>query len=202
MHRMTDGDGDVLEAVARLLDREGLAGLSISAIAAEAGVSRVTLHRRGPSVEEYVVDLMGRVAGELREALWPALTGSGTGAERLRDALGGLCGVAERRSGVMRALYGVPGHPLPDEPERTTATVFAEPFERIVRDGCLDGSLHSDDPAMSARLVLNVVGWTYIHMRRAHGWTIEQARDEIIDLAMAHVAPIGGDGAAPSRSVD
>ena len=197
MHRMSDDDGDVLEAVARLLDREGLTGLSISAIAAEAGVSRVTLHRRGPSVEDYVVELMGRVAGELREALWPALTGAGTGAERLREALHGLCEVAERRGGVMRALYGVPGQPLPDDPGRTTATVFAEPFERIVRDGCLDGSLHSDDPAMSARLVLNVVGWTYIHMRRAHGWTGEQARDEIIDLATTYVAPIGARSAPP-----
>ncbi len=186
-------DGEVLEAVARILDRDGLTGLSISAIANEADVSRVTLHRRGPSVEDYVVALLGRVADELRNALWPAMTGSGPGADRLRQALEALCVVAEHRSGVMRALYGVPGEPLRDDPDRTTATVFAEPFERIVRDGCLDGSLHSDDPTMSARLVLNVVGWTYIHMRRAHGWTVEQATGQVVDLALGHLSPRASD---------
>lgn len=181
-------DADVLEAVAAILDRDGLAGLSLSAIATEAGVSRVTLHRRGSSVEDCVVELLARVASELRDALWPAMTGAGSGHDRLRAALEALCLIAERRGGVMRSLYGVPGQPI-DDTGRTTATVFAEPFERIVRDGCLDGSLHTDDPAMSARLVLNVVGWTYIHMRRAHGWTIDQATAQVIDLALGHVAP-------------
>jgi hypothetical protein len=67
---------------------------------------------------------------------------------------------------------------------------FAEPFERIIRDGCLDGSLRSDDPAADAPLLVNVVGWTYIHMRQAHGWSIQQITAAVIGLAMGHVAPL------------
>ncbi len=190
---MTDVvDDSTLEAVARILDREGLNGLSISSIAAEADVSRVTLHRRGPSIEDYIVALVGRVSEELRAALWPTLTGSGTGAERLRSALETLCHIAERRGGVMRALYGVPARPVPGDPERTTSMAFAEPFERLIRDGCLDGSLRSQEPADDAPLLVNVVGWTYIHMRQAHGWSVGQITEAVVGLAMGHVAPASG----------
>ncbi|MEM9134963.1 MAG: TetR/AcrR family transcriptional regulator [Actinomycetota bacterium] len=182
-------DDDALEAVARLLDRGGLAELSISAIAAEAGVSRVTLHRRGPSVDDYVVALMGRVSDELRAELWPTLTAATPGAVRLRQALGALCTIAERRGGVMQALYGMAGRPIPGDPERTTNMAFAEPFERLIRDGCLDGSLHSERPADDAPLLVNVVGWTYIQMRRAHGWPEAKITEAAIDLAMTRVAP-------------
>ena len=43
----TEIDPSLVDAAARILGRDGLAGLSISAIAEEAKVSRVTLHRRG-----------------------------------------------------------------------------------------------------------------------------------------------------------
>ena len=180
-------DSDAIEAVARILDRDGLIGLSISAIAQEAGVSRVTLHRRGLSIEDYVVSLMGRVSDELRAELWPTMTGSGQASDRLRAALEALCRIGERRSGVMRALYGVPGRPVPGEEDRTTSMAFSEPFERIIRDGCLDGSLHSDQPADDAKLLVNVVGWTYIHMRKAHGWSAEKVAEAVVDLALSRV---------------
>lgn len=183
-----DEANDTLEAVARILDRDGLGGLSISSIAQEAGVSRVTLHRRGHSIEDYVVSLMGRVNDELRAELWPVMTNSGLAADRLRQALESLCHTAEHRSGVMRALYGVPGRPISEEPDRTTSMAFAEPFERIIRDGQLDGSLDSDQPADDARLLVNVVGWTYIHMRKAHGWSAEKIANMVIDLALTRVA--------------
>lgn len=175
----------MLDAVGRLLDRRGVAGLSLSAIAAEAGISRVTLHRRGATVERLVIAVVGRVSDELREALWPVLTASGPAVDRLEQALLRLCRVAEDHAGVLSAIYRLPVRALPDRPERTTSLEFVEPFQRLLEDGRQDGTLHSDDPAPEAALLANAVVWSYLHMRQAHDWPPEEAAGRVIAMAMA-----------------
>ncbi len=187
MSASASDDPDVLDAVARIIGRSGLAGLSMTAIAEEAGLSRVTLHRRGVTIEAYVIAVFDRVSRDLRASLWPVLTGSAPADERLRAALEALCRVAEKHAGVMLALYGVAGRPVPDDPDRRTNTDVAEPFERLLRDGLLDGTLVTDDPAADAVLTLNGAGWTYLHLRKAHGWDEERARRRAVDLAIAHL---------------
>lgn len=178
---------DVLDAVARILDRDGLAGLNISAIAAEAGVSRVTLHRRGARLDDYLVAALGRVSDDLRASLWPAMTGPGPAAERLTAALHTLCDVCERHAGVMSAMYGHRPRPLPGRPGRTTSFEFIEPFERLLRDGNVDGSLHSADPLPDATLTANMVCWTYLHMRQAHRWDVQTAASQVVPAAVARL---------------
>jgi AcrR family transcriptional regulator len=182
-----DVEPRVLDAVARILERDGLGALSISAIAAAADLSRVTLHRRGLTVERCVVAVIGRASDDLRASLWPVLTGPGDGATRLSAALAVLCEVTERHAGVMRAVYGVPARPIPGRPGRTTSLEFIEPFERLVRDGLADGSLRSGDPRRDATLVANVVCWTYLHMRLAHRWATDDAVAEVVGLATARI---------------
>jgi AcrR family transcriptional regulator len=177
----------VLDAAARIMDRDGLAGLSISAIAEEAGLSRVTLHRRGARLDDYLIAVLRRASDDLRASLWPVLTGPGTAEARLREALAILCEVCERHTGVMTSMYGNAARPLPDKPGRTTSMEFIEPFERLLRDGRLDGSLSCSDPVADATLTANAVGWTYLHMRQAHGWDAETASTRVIELAMAHL---------------
>jgi AcrR family transcriptional regulator len=182
-------EDQLLDAAARVMDRDGLAGLSISAIAEEAGLSRVTLHRRGARLDDYLIAVLGRASDDLRASLWPVLTSSGTAEARLREALEILCEVCERHTGVMTAMYSTPARPLPDEPGRTTSMEFIEPFERLLRDGRLDGSLVCDDPVPEATLVANAVAWTYLHMRQAHRWDAETASTRVVRLAIAHLLP-------------
>lgn len=182
-------DDRLLDAVAGILDREGLGGLSISAIAEEAGLSRVTLHRRGWRLDDFVVAVLRRASDDLRSSLWPAMADSGTAAARLTAALEILCDVVERHAGVMTAMYTQPARPVPDKPGRTTSLEFIEPFERLLRDGNLDGSLRSEDPAADATLVANAVAWTYLHMRQAHGWAREVSVQRVIRLATAQLLP-------------
>jgi AcrR family transcriptional regulator len=184
MHEL---DGDVVSAAARILDRNGLRGLTISALAEEAGISRVTLHRRGASLDDYIVAVLGRASDDLRTSLWPVLTGAGTALERLETSLRVLCEVCERHAGVMMALFGVPARPLPAQPGRTTSVEFIEPFERLVRDGVLEGSLVSDDPLGDAVLTANAVCWTYLHMRHAHRWSVSDATDRVVGLGLARL---------------
>jgi AcrR family transcriptional regulator len=180
---------NLIEATARILGRSRLAGLTITAIAETAGVSRVTLHRRGNRLDEYVVAALRRVSDDLRDSLWPAMTASGPAAERLTAALHTLCEVCERHRGVMSAVYATPVRQLPDQPGRTTSLEFIEPFERLLRDGNVDGSLHSDNPLPDATLLANAVCWTYLHMRSAHRWDTATARQRVIELCTASLQP-------------
>jgi AcrR family transcriptional regulator len=180
-------DEAVIDAVTRILGRDGIPGLSMTAIAEEAGLSRVTLHRRGASINDYVVAALGRASDDLRASLWEILTDSAPAETRLVDALGILCDVCERHTGVMMALYGKPARPLPDRPGRTTSLEFIDPYERILRDGVLDGSLSTSDPRGDATLIANSVAWTYLHMRVAHGWERATARERTVAIATAHV---------------
>ena len=82
-------DDAVLDAAAATIGRHGLAGATLERVARAAGLSRVTLHRRGIDRAALVAGLTARAEAEFREALWPALTGPGTGAERLEQALQG-----------------------------------------------------------------------------------------------------------------
>jgi AcrR family transcriptional regulator len=52
-------------------------GATTERIAAEAGVSRVTLHRRGETKDGLLRDLVGEATDDYRRAMWPALTGGG-----------------------------------------------------------------------------------------------------------------------------
>jgi AcrR family transcriptional regulator len=182
-------DDDVLDAVTRILRRDGVRGLTITAIADEANLSRVTLHRRGASIDDFVVAVLARASDDLRASLWPALTATGDAASRLRTALRALCDVAERHAAVLTAFYTEPSRPIPGRPGRTTSFEFIEPFERLLRDGAVDGSLRVEDPNSEATLVANTVCWTYLHMRRAHRWPAGRAADKVITLATAHLVP-------------
>lgn len=55
-------DDAVLAATLRLLARDGYAGLSLAAVAAEAGTSRPAIYRRWPDKESLVVDAIARLA--------------------------------------------------------------------------------------------------------------------------------------------
>jgi AcrR family transcriptional regulator len=180
-------DDDVLDAVTRILQRDGVRALTITAVADEAGLSRVTLHRRGSNVDDLVVAVLARASDDLRASLWPVLTGAGDAASRLRIALHTLCDVAERHSAVLIAFYGQPARSIPGRPGRTTSFEFIEPFERLLRDGAVDGSLQVEDPTAEATLVANTVCWTYLHMRRAHRWAADRTAAQVITLATAHL---------------
>ena len=184
-----EDDPQVLDAVARLLERAGLAGLTITAIAEEAALSRVTLHRRGHRIDDYVIAVLRRASDDLRQSLWPVLTSSDDAAARMRLALTAFCEVFERHAGTLAAFYRTPAWPLPDRPDSTTSFEFIEPLDRILRDGVADGTLVSDDPRVDATLAANAVAWTYLHMRRAHRWSVEEATTRVVSMAIAGLLP-------------
>ena len=194
--RSVEIDEALLAAARRALARHGPAHTTLERIADEAALSRVTLYRRGLTREAILAALADALLDGYREALWPALTGRGSAAERLRRALGAVCDVAEADREVLLALAGLAGGEL--EPEAHDEVLaggdFAEPVERLLRDGAADGSLRGVDAPETAVAVLNQVAWTYVHLRAGPRWSARRARRITLDLALRGITVAAAKG--------
>jgi AcrR family transcriptional regulator len=172
---------DTAAAVARW----GLTETTLERVAAEAGMSRATIYRRGVTREELVAALTARAAETFRAAMWPVLAGSGSAAERLRAGLSAICATADEHLPLLAGMFLAHGEVF-HQPgtEALVVDVFAEPFERLLRDGAADGSLRAVPPTVTATVLFNTVGWGYVHLRAGHEWPAERARDAVLDLVL------------------
>jgi AcrR family transcriptional regulator len=183
-------DDALLTGAHRAIERWGYGPATMERIASEAGVSRMTLHRRGVTREGLLGALAERLEDEYRAGMWPALTARGTGRERLEQALAGYCDAVEANLEVLAALAEADHNAIFHEggPRGLSKPSFTEPIRRLLQDGAADGSLVADDLDETATLVLNLVSWTYRHLRRGHGWSAERARDGVLRIALDGVA--------------
>jgi AcrR family transcriptional regulator len=179
----------LIDAARRAVELHGWDGLTLQRLADEAGVSRMTLHRRGVSRELVLAALAERLEAEYRDALWPALTAPGTPLERLELALAQLCGVVDGNLRLVDALGQRERDALFHERTEPALTkrVFTEPVRRLLADGAADGSLDVDDPEETATVLFNLVGHTYRHLRTGHGWSAKRARKGVLGLALQGV---------------
>jgi AcrR family transcriptional regulator len=176
----------LLDATVAVLAETGWDGVSLERVAERAGRSRVTLWRQGINREVLLDALLTAVGTDYREAMWPVLTGTGTGRDRLVTAITVLCDVIDRHLPLLLATDTV-FHRDPSTADQPV--MYLEPFERFVREGAADGSLyprgrHND----VASLVFNTVAWTYTHMRGRHRWSPGRCRRMLLDLVLRGVA--------------
>jgi AcrR family transcriptional regulator len=186
-------DPQILDAARAAVSKYGYAGLSLERIAAEAGLSRVTLHRRGFSTDEIFDELVERGMTEQREALWPVLAAEGSGAERLRLALETIVGRCEKDLDLLLAISARSDarRHLEDGPAATSrrvssaGQVLVDPLQILVREGVADGSLREVDAEVEAVLLLVSVAATYVRLRTAFGVPAKTARERVIDHSLA-----------------
>lgn len=188
--RMTQGpaalDPRLIDATEAAITRWGLSETTLERIAEEAGMSRATIYRRKVTRDELIAALTERAAETYRAAMWPALTGSGSGAERLRTALTAICEAADRHLDLLAGMFLAHGEVFHRPgPDALLVDVFAEPLERLLRDGAADGSLRTVDAMVTATVLFNTVGWGYIHLRASHHWDPDTARKAVIDLLLS-----------------
>jgi AcrR family transcriptional regulator len=198
----TVSDDALLDAAKRVFAAHGYAGATLERLAAEAGVNRATLHRRGIDKDGLLAQLAARGTEAYREQMWPALTGPGNGAARLELALAALCRSTEENLELLVALNGrTEGIFHRDEPEPLTRDEFTDPFARILRDGIADGSLREVEVEETATVLFNMVGWTYMHLRTGHGWSPARAEAGTLDPLLHGLVREGGpDGGQAGRA--
>lgn len=177
----------IVDAARHVLAEDGLAAATLERISAEAGISRMTLHRRGVTKEGILRTLAEQLEASYRDAFWPALVFKGSGRERLELALRLQCEVTEENLTTLQALSETARAEIYHEGRRTRKE-FVEPIERLLLDGAADGSLKATDTEETAALLFNAVGHTYRHLRSGHGWKPQRAQDAVINLVMEGVA--------------
>ena len=182
------------ERLARIRDELGHRPwheLGVDDLARAAGLSRMTLHRRGVAKEDIAAGLRRLLADEHAAAALPALTASEPADVRLGMALRAVCAVEERYLGIIEGLDADRVNEVfhePGEGEVLTRPAFTDALRRILQDGVADGTLHPGaDPAETATLLFNAAGWTYRHMRTGHRWSVARASGRLADLLVAGV---------------
>jgi AcrR family transcriptional regulator len=140
--RSERADRAILEATLDLLAREsGVAGVSMEAVAARAGVGKTTIYRRWPSKEALIVDALGAAKAPLPE---PAGVSAREDLTEIARAL-----AAERGGRHLRCFYNVLGsaEKHPELYARYKKDII-EPRRAIVRDvlrrGVATGELRAD----------------------------------------------------------
>ena len=179
---------DLVSAAAAAFARYGWHGATLARIADEAGTTRVTLHRKGITKDRLLAALVTDGTQAYALAMLPALTGTGSGGDRLAVALEALCEQTEAHMGLLLALQAQTDavfHEPADEP--LTRSVFTDPLVRLLQDGIADGSVQVDDPVETATVLFNLVGWTYLHLRTGHSWPPERASEAVRRIALSGV---------------
>lgn len=189
-------DPALLDAAVDVMSAHGPAGLTLARLADAAGTSRMTLHRREVTVAGVVAGLTLRAAVELRDALFPALTGTGVARDRLVQALDATFDVADRHLPVLARLFaddaGVFHAPPGPDGALPTAEAFVAPYAKLISDGAADGSLRKvDDPAETAAVLFNTAGWAYVQLRHSQRWPTRRSRDGIVSLVMDGLVDAG-----------
>lgn len=190
---MTDVPPHIVEAARHVLAEDGLAAATLERISTAAGVSRMTLHRRGVSKADILRAIAEELERDYRDAMWPALVARGTGRERLEMALDALCEVTERNLALLAALSAAARAAIYHEEGAGALTryVFAEPLQRLLLDGAADGTLQPVDATETATVLFNVIGHTYTHLRTDHRWDRERARAGVVGLVLGGVVAAG-----------
>ena len=172
------------ERLAKIAGERGAPGTG-ERVAEVAGRARSTLWRQGLSPEALVESLVGELADDFRETMYPVLTSSGSGLERPTRALEALWALVARHLPLLLATDEAfhqdtaPGVP-PD---------YLHPFIQFLREGAGDGSLPEvDDVVRAADIAFNTVAWPYVHLRGRHGWEAEEARSAVVGVVLHGIA--------------
>ncbi|MDO8209467.1 TetR/AcrR family transcriptional regulator [Conexibacter sp. CPCC 206217] len=190
---MTLTDAEALRRARDAIEQCGWEAATMERLAAALGVSRMTLHRRGVR-REHVLQALGELLqDDYRRALWPALTATGSGSERLRLALLGLCEVTEANLALLAAIDSAERDEIFHEGGDAVLThpVFTEPLQALLRDGVADGSLTlAPDEQLDevATVLFNLLSWTYRHLRLAHRWPPQRATEAVTRRVQRSVA--------------
>ena len=183
--RSTVVDEGLRRATIDVLRERGWDGLTLEQVAQAAGRARSTLWRQGLTLEVLVGALVGDLAADFRDTMFPILTTGGSGRDRLERGLVALCELLDRHLPLMLATdeafhqETAPGRP-PD---------YLHPFIQFLREGAADCSLApGEDVVEAADIVFNAVAWPYVHLRGRHGWPAERAATRVVGVVLNGLA--------------
>ncbi|MFJ4652787.1 TetR/AcrR family transcriptional regulator [Nocardia sp. NPDC088792] len=153
--------GSIVRAAMTVLSRDGFAGLSMAAVAAEAGVATGTVYKSFSGKSELVAAVFREVV--TREVAAVAEAGEATGSaklarERVTAAVETFAGRALKNPKLAYVLLAEPVDTAVDAERLRFRRAFAETFEAAVAEGVATGQLPPQDPRTSATALVGAIG--------------------------------------------
>jgi TetR/AcrR family transcriptional repressor of mexCD-oprJ operon len=131
----------ILDAAEALLERGSQA--SITAVASEAGVSRVTVYAHFPTRQDLLAAVVERAVKRAAAALKAAKPNEGPAVEALDRVIAAAWQELDRNRAIAQATAD---HLIPAEVTRTHAAAM-RPIRRLVERGRKEGAFRTDLPA-------------------------------------------------------
>ena len=174
-------DEELRRATIDVLRERGFSGLTLERVAEVGGRARSTLWRQGLSRDVLIGALVGELAADFRQTMYPILTSAGSGLDRLTRGLEALCDLIDRHLPLMLATdeafhqNTAPGVPAD----------YLHPFIQFLREGARDGSLpEAADVVRAADIAFNMTAWPYVHLRGRHEWPADEARSCVVAVVL------------------
>lgn len=157
----------LLDAAARLMEREGSHAVSMQALAAEAGVSVGLIYRYFGGKDEVLLAVIVNVLDDFAATVPAAIASAGPDPiDRLAAAFRGYCEVIDRHRHAAVLTYRE-GKSLDQSGRRRIKDLEVEttgPLLRAISDGIEAGVLREVEPSLvSANMVLLAHAWALKH---------------------------------------
>lgn len=179
----------IVQAATKVLSREGFAGLSMAAVAAEAEVATGTVYKHFASKSELVSAVFRKVVARevtavTAAAVEPASPDSGASAvERVTAAVETFAGRALKNPKLAYVLLVEPVDAAVDTERLHFRRAFAEAFETAIAEGVSRCELPAQDARTSAAALVGAIGEVLVGplVEAPHG---ESVVPELVAFAM------------------
>ncbi|MFI5780534.1 TetR/AcrR family transcriptional regulator [Nocardia sp. NPDC051570] len=149
--------GAITHAAMKVLSREGFSGLSMAAVAAEAGVATGTVYKNFSGKAELVTAVFRAVV--TREVAAVAAAGAEGGpVQRVTAAVETFAGRALKNPKLAYVLLAEPVDAAVDTERLRFRRAFAETFESAVATGVANGQLPPQNPRTTATALVGAIG--------------------------------------------
>ncbi|MEU8896273.1 TetR/AcrR family transcriptional regulator [Nocardia sp. NPDC048505] len=147
----------IVQAATRVLSRDGFAGLSMAAVANEAGVATGTVYKHYEGKTDLVTAVFRRVVAREVEAV-RAVAHGGTATERVAAAVETFAGRALKNPKLAYVLLVEPVDAVVDIERLRFRRAFADAFESAVAEGVSRGELPPQEARTSAAALVGAIG--------------------------------------------
>ena len=155
--QLQDKRNRILQAVRQVVGEVGFRGAQIAMVAEAAGVATGTVYRYFPSKGELFAEALALNAQHEVHVVAAAAEVDGKASSRLADALRVFAERAVRARRLAWAMLAEPAEPEVDAARLVYRRAFAEVFEKLIRDGMLQGDFPAQDAAASAACVMGAL---------------------------------------------
>ncbi|MFC4375674.1 TetR/AcrR family transcriptional regulator [Nocardia halotolerans] len=147
----------IVQGATGVLSREGFAGLSMAAVAAEAGIATGTVYKQFAGKAELVAAVFETVVAREVEAVRAAVA-EGEVLQRVSAAVETFAGRALKNPKLAYVLLAEPVDAAVDAQRLQFRRAFAAAFEAAIVSGVAEGSLPAQDPHLSAAALVGAIG--------------------------------------------